>query len=98
MNCYVYVLINPNGNTYVGQTQTLDIRLTQHNDPAYRGTLHTKRWPGPWRLLHRENLPDRSHAMRREKELKTGKGRDFIKQLLTMPLASPSASPPSHPV
>jgi putative endonuclease len=76
---YVYVLRNPDGKTYVGQTNDLERRLHQHNDPECKGTLHTKRHPGPWTLLHSEELPTRSAAMRRERELKTGKGREWIR-------------------
>ena len=78
----VYVLVNPEGKTYVGQTNDLQRRLSQHNDPAYSGTLHTKRHRGPWRLVHTEEYATRSEAMRRERELKTGKGREWIKREL----------------
>jgi len=78
----VYVLLNSKGETYVGQTTDLERRLAQHNDPHCRLTLHTKRHAGPWRLLHSEEFPSRSAAMRREKELKSGKGRDWIHQVL----------------
>jgi putative endonuclease len=78
----VYVLLNPEGETYVGQTSDLSRRLSQHNDPNCQFTLHTKRHTGPWRLLHSELFATRAAAMRREKELKTGKGRDWIKQVL----------------
>ena len=79
---HVYVLVNPRKETYVGQTDNLTRRLTQHNDPGFRGSLHTKRHPGPWTLLHSESFPTRSAAMKREKELKTGKGRDQIRRWL----------------
>jgi len=29
----VYVLVNPEGKTYVGQTADLERRLAEHNDP-----------------------------------------------------------------
>ena len=77
----VYVLINPAGNTYVGQTRDLSRRIGEHNDLDFRGTLHTKRWPGPWTILHQESFGTRADAMAREKALKTGKGRDFIRTL-----------------
>jgi putative endonuclease len=77
----VYVLLNPDGKTYVGQTNDLDRRLAQHNDPLYRGTLHTKRHRGPWSILHTEVFSSRSAAMKREKVLKSGKGREFIAEL-----------------
>jgi putative endonuclease len=82
MAFFVYVLLNPKGETYVGHTDNLPRRLSQHNDPACRLTLHTKRHPGPWKLIHSERFPTRSAAMRRERELKTGKGRDWIRKAL----------------
>lgn len=80
----VYVLQNPKGKTYVGQTSNLSRRLCQHNDPNCRLTLHTKRHRGPWRLVHSEEFTTRSAAMRREKELKSGKGRDWIQRALRL--------------
>ena len=79
MSYHVYVLVNPEGKTYVGQTRQLRRRLAEHNSPGFHGTLHTKRRTGPWRLLHSEEFSTRSEAMRREKELKTGKGREWIR-------------------
>jgi putative endonuclease len=77
---HVYILVNAEGKTYVGQTTDLGRRLEQHNDPGFRGTLHTKRHRGPWRLIHSEQHATRSDAMRRERELKTGRGRAWIRQ------------------
>jgi len=82
MAFFVYVLLNPQGKTYVGQTADIERRVAQHNDPQCRLTLHTKRHIGPWRLLHTEEFSTRSAAMRREKELKSGKGRDWIQREL----------------
>lgn len=76
---HVYILANHQNKTYVGQTQDLEKRLAEHNDPECRSTLYTKRIPGPWKLIHHEAYPTRSEAMARERELKTGKGRDWIK-------------------
>ena len=82
MAFFVYVLLNPEGKTYVGQSSNLSRRLSQHNDTDCRLTLHTKRHRGPWRLIHCEEYPTRAAAMRREMELKTGKGRDWIQHVL----------------
>ena len=83
MACYyVYVLANPEGETYVGQTNDLDRRVAQHNAPDFRGTLHTTRHRGPWHLIHTEECTSRSEAMRREEQLKSGGGRRFIRSLL----------------
>jgi len=68
------------GKIYIGQTEDLARRITQHNAPAYRGTLHTKRHPGPWRLIYKEHFPTRHEAMRRERALKSSRGREWIRQ------------------
>ncbi|MFC2135190.1 GIY-YIG nuclease family protein [Bacteroidota bacterium] len=41
----------------------------------------TKRYI-PWELIYSESYETRSDAMKREKELKSHKGRDFIKNTL----------------
>jgi putative endonuclease len=80
MSYLVYVLLNPQGKIYVGQTEDVSHRLSQHNDPQYRGTLHTKRHPGPWRVVYQEEFATRGEAMRRERELKSSRGRAWIRQ------------------
>jgi putative endonuclease len=32
----------------------------------------------PWKLIHSENFTDKASALKREKELKSAKGREFI--------------------
>ncbi len=82
MSYCVYALVNPQNKIYVGQTNNLSRRLREHNDPEFRGTLYTKRNPGPWQLVYHEECQTRSEAMRREKQLKTGKGREFIRGVI----------------
>jgi len=82
MRYFAYIIINPAGKTYVGQTGDISRRLAQHNNPEFQGTLYTKRNPGPWKLLHCEEFNTRAGAMTREKELKTGKGREWIRSVL----------------
>jgi putative endonuclease len=79
---FVYILLNPEGKAYVGQTANLNLRVAQHNDPECRLALHTKRHPGPWRLLHSETISSRRAAMHRERELKSGKWREWIRREL----------------
>ena len=75
----VYILQSKTtGKTYVGQTSDLSKRLAQHNDPDCRFTLYTKRNKGPWVVIHTEQFATRSEAMKREKQLKTGTGREWI--------------------
>jgi putative endonuclease len=77
----VYILYSPGHNkTYVGFTSDLEARIKTHNE------LGTKGWTiryRPWILIHPEKFGSKKEAMQREKELKSGKGRDFIKSLKT---------------
>ena len=81
MPFYTYILQSEStGQIYIGQTNDLDRRLLEHNDPDFKGTYHTKRRIGPWSIIYFEEYSSRSEAMCREKELKSGKGRRWIKQ------------------
>ena len=95
MPYHVYALMSETtGDIYVGQTDDLPKRLTQHNDPNYTITLHTKRRPGPWQLIYSAECSIRAAAMEREKQLKSAGGRRFIRELVEArngPNDSPSA-------
>lgn len=77
----VYVLRNPDGRIYIGQTADLDRRLAQHNSPDHTLTRTTKRFRGPWVLVHAEQASDRAAALQRERQLKTSRGRAWIRSL-----------------
>ena len=77
----VYVLRSlVTGRLYTGYTSDLSHRLAQHNHGITKSTQHD----GPWELVHTEHFATRSEAMRRERYLKTGKGREEIKSLLIL--------------
>jgi putative endonuclease len=65
--------------TYVGFTSDLSSRLESHNHLATKGWTINYR---PWTLLYTEIYETKRDAMAREKELKSGHGRVFIKSLL----------------
>jgi putative endonuclease len=75
---YVYILQNKQGKIYIGQTKNLEERLLQHNETGEGFTSKYR----PWELVYHESYPTRSVAMRREKYLKSGSGREWIKQIL----------------
>ena len=78
---YVYVLRNPKGRFYVGQTRHLDQRLTQHNANPEEGET----WPrkhGPWELAWSEPHPTRASAIRRERQIKSMKSARWIREHL----------------
>ena len=80
---YVYIIISLNfQKTYVGFTSDIENRLIAHNHPKNKGW--TKRFQ-PWTLLHYEKFENKEDAMKRELELKSGRGREFIKTLIDKP-------------
>lgn len=79
----VYVIKSgSSGKIYIGQTNDLSKRIYEHNDPDYRLTKYTKRNRGPWVIVYSENYNCRIDALRREKQLKSAKGREFIHNLI----------------
>jgi putative endonuclease len=76
---YVYVLYSLKfDRIYIGQTNNTSIRLERHNS----GKVKSTKAYIPWELVHYEKFATRSEAMKREKELKTHKGRDYIRKYL----------------
>jgi len=73
----VYALISQEGRIYVGQTADLDKRLRDHN----LGRVFSTKGYRPWRLLYKEEVVDRVSARIREKYLKSGCGKEFLKEL-----------------
>jgi putative endonuclease len=74
---FVYVIYSDSfKRKYIGHTEDLERRIVEHNNGLLG--VYTKK-KGPWRLVYFEEYQSRSEAMKREKELKTGKGRDFLK-------------------
>jgi putative endonuclease len=76
---HVYVLRSETtGRHYVGYTSDLTQRLGQHNHGITKSTKDR----GPWRMLHDEDFNTRPEAVRRERFLKTGQGREELKRIL----------------
>lgn len=74
----VYILFSDRyQKKYIGYTSDLLSRFTSHNKLATKG--YTIRYR-PWRVVHVEVFESKKEAMAREKFLKTGKGRDWIKK------------------
>lgn len=77
----VYVIYNKEaGKIYVGQTNDLKRRVEEHNWHTIKG--FTARFRTEWILIYTESLATRSEALTRERQLKSGNGRGFIKQFI----------------
>lgn len=75
----VYALLSDlNGNIYVGMTSDINRRIKEHNAGKSR---YTKRYR-PWKIIYTELQPDWGAAREREKYLKSGIGKEFLKSLV----------------
>lgn len=61
---------------YIGYTSDLIDRFHSHNQFGTKGYTIKFR---PWRVIHVEFFESKQEAMKREKELKSFRGRDFIR-------------------
>ncbi|MBI2121473.1 MAG: GIY-YIG nuclease family protein [Candidatus Wildermuthbacteria bacterium] len=79
MTYFVYVLRSErDGRCYTGITDNPERRLRQHNK-GNSATPSTKN-RGPFVLMHKERVANRCIARKREKYLKSGIGREFLKK------------------
>ncbi len=70
---HVYALYSPNFNEiYIGYSSNLKERIKSHNFLATKGYTIKYR---PWKLIYSESHNSKSEAMKREKQLKSAKGR-----------------------
>ena len=73
----VYVLRSEiDGRYYVGMTSDIKKRIHEHNTGKTKSTKGYR----PWKLLHLEDYPDIMTARKREKYLKSGYGKQWLKR------------------
>ena len=76
---YVYILQSKQDNNwYTGYTDNLKRRINEHNQGNNFSTKHRK----PFKLIYYEACLDLYDAKNREKFLKTGMGKRYIKNRL----------------
>ncbi|MBI5638947.1 MAG: GIY-YIG nuclease family protein [Nitrospirae bacterium] len=74
--CYVYVIRSLEKKyVYVGLTNNPDRRITEHNTKKER----TTRTYAPFETILIEKFSTRARAREREKYLKSGTGKEFLK-------------------
>ena len=77
---FVYVIYNKESKKfYIGQTTNLSERVSHHNNKEFKNS-YTSRFAGEWEVVYKESYPDRVSALEREKQLKSYKGRQFVKE------------------
>ncbi|MFY0603814.1 MAG: GIY-YIG nuclease family protein [Flavobacteriaceae bacterium] len=79
---FVYVIKSEkDGRLYKGFTTDLNRRLKEHN----QGRTKSTKGYVPWGLVYFEEVSTRSLAREREKFLKSGQGRDYLKENIKAP-------------
>lgn len=86
----VYAIYNEvHDNIYIGQTNNIIDRLNLHNTGTFKG--YTSRYKGEWIIVHQEQFQTRAEALIRERQLKSFRGREFVRnKIKNIPLV-PSA-------
>jgi len=79
MPFYVYILYSLRSDRYyVGETQDVNARLDSH----VRGISRYTSIASDWRVVYTECFKFRAEAIKREKEIKRKKSRNYIKWLI----------------
>ena len=77
-NWYVYVLENKDKYWYIGSTQDLRKRILRHN----LGKNKSTKYGIPWKLIYCEISVNQQDTRARERYLKSGMGRKYLKNRL----------------
>ena len=73
--CYTYILLSIKDNKfYTGATNNLKKRFEEHNSGKVKSTASRK----PFKLIYYEACICKEDAFRREKYLKSGKGKRYL--------------------
>jgi putative endonuclease len=76
---FIYVLRSEkDGKLYIGLTNNFARRLEEHN----AGQVSATKGRRPLKIIHLEEYTDRKQAAKREKFLKTGQGRELLKEII----------------
>ncbi len=75
---FVYVLRSQkDGRRYVGFTNCLERRIEEHKQGLVKSTKHRR----PFEFVYSEKFLNKRDAQEREKFLKTGQGRQYLKDI-----------------
>ncbi len=76
MDFTVYVLKSlKNNKRYIGYTgKQAEVRLQEHLSGSNKWT----RYNGPFEIIHTEKFSNKTEAIKREKYLKSGQGREWL--------------------
>jgi len=76
---WIYILKSKRfKKSYVGYTDNIERRLSEHNAGRSKFTSSYK----PWEIIHKEEFVGKSEAIKRERFLKSKAGRKFLKEVV----------------
>ena len=79
---HVYVLYSQKfDKIYIGMTSDIDKRIFAHNNLPKGWTSHFR----PWMLVYFESFDSAKQALAREKQLKSSRGREYIRNFILKP-------------
>jgi putative endonuclease len=81
---YIYTIYNrERDKIYIGQTADLGKRLKRHNGTLLNSKkAFTSKNNGMWELIYKEDVLTRKEAIKRERELKSYRGREFVRSFI----------------
>lgn len=75
----IYAIYNrTHDKIYIGQTKNLAERLQLHQTKVFGGS-YTSRFDGEWQMIYSEIVENRRDAPKRERQLKSFRGREFVR-------------------
>ncbi len=78
-----YVIMNENDKISIGQTSDLGKRMKRHNGLLEsKKNSFTSKNKGIWKVVYSEVFNFRKEAVNREKQLKSFRGREFLKTVI----------------
>ena len=77
---WVYALRFEDGAIYVGMTNNLNRRMTEHRR---RQSSSTRRLTGDFKVVYQKSFADHAQARVHEKYMKSGGGRQLLKSVST---------------
>ncbi len=79
----VYVVKNEVSKIYIGHSSKLPERIKRHNGLLKnKKNSYTSKNKGEWRLIYKEEFNTREEAIKREKQLKSYRGRQYIRSII----------------
>ena len=79
MKHYVYIIQSDrDARYYIGSTGDVELRVQRHNE----GWTKSTKCRIPWKLVYVEEYENKSNALKREREIKRKKSREYIERLV----------------